>query len=174
MKRRWFEILMGLAAINPSPITAAALSPLSAAPAVPLASKPQPTFHINKLTTSIDGAIASRPQVLSRGPAENKLFFDASDSRRGLDDWALEDYVLVATIEGHLYALDRYSGATKWVLEGDGAAVRSVRTKYDANITEENAWTNKDAQPRWIVQPVEGGQLFLFDPEFGVLVSTFF
>lgn len=108
---------------------------------------------------------------MPRGPTENKLIFDSSDLRRGLDDWALEDYVLVATIEGNLYALDRYSGATKWILEGDGAAVRATGTKYDGNTTEDT-WTNNDTQPRWIVQPVEGGQLFLFDEQFGVLVST--
>jgi hypothetical protein len=36
--------------------------------------------------------------------------------------------------------------------------------------TTKKAW--KEQSPRWIVQPVEGGQLFLFDPEFGVLVRS--
>jgi hypothetical protein len=34
--------------------------------------------------------------------------------------------------------------------------------------------TNKtlvEREPRWIVQPVDGGQLYLFDKELGVLVS---
>jgi len=85
--------------------------------------------------------------------------------------------VLVATIEGDLFALDRYSGATKWVLDGNGAAVQSKHLKNEAPepTNSSNAQTDpiadNDQQPRWIVQPVEGGQLFLFDEEFGVLVT---
>lgn len=103
--------------------------------------------------------------------SEHKLIFDTSDARRSLDDWELEDYVLVATIEGSLYALDRRTGATRWVLEGGGPAVRSMGNENidtESVNTTKKAW--KEQQPRWIVQPVEGGQLFLFDPEFGVLV----
>lgn len=86
--------------------------------------------------------------------------------------------MLVATIEGDLFALDRYSGATKWVLDGNGAAVQSRHLKNEAAepSNSSNAHTepivDKDQQPRWIVQPVEGGQLFLFDEEFGVLVAS--
>ena len=164
MRRRWFEILMGLVAIRPPSSSAAAISSNPNLPS---------TFYINKPSTN-NGVIAAKPQIVPRAPVEHKLIFDASDSRRGLDDWELEDYVLVATIEGTLYALDRYSGATKWVLEGDGPAVRSARSTYfdpgSVNNTQDT-WGNKEQQLKWIVQPVEGGQLFLFDPEFGVLVS---
>jgi hypothetical protein len=166
MKRRWIEILMGLAAI-PSAAT------LSSSP-----NSRSTSFYINNrhpISTG-DRAIAPIQQIGPRGASEPRLIFDTSDSRRALDDWELEDYVLVATIEGSLYALDRYSGATKWVLDGNGPAVRSVGNKYDADSvnTTTHAWTTKEQQPpRWIVQPVEGGQLFLFDPQFGVLVSTF-
>ena len=162
---------MGLAAIQPSPSSAAALSPVPP-------SKSQSTFYINKPSiNNNNGDIAPRqqPQIVPRASPEHKVIFDTSDSRRALDDWELEDYVLVATIEGNLYALDRYSGATKWVLEGNGAAVRSVGNKYfsePVNETREQWMNSEEQQPRWIVQPVEGGQLFLFDPEFGVLVST--
>ena len=172
MRRRWVDILMGLAAIQPSLSSAAAIS--HATP------KTQSTFYINK--PSINNAeVAPRQQepqqITPRASGEHKLIFDTSDSRRALDDWELEDYVLVATIEGNLYALDRYSGATKWVLEGKEPAVRSVGNKYfsDAVNTTKEPWKDAEEQkPIWIVQPVEGGQLFLFDPEFGVLVRTRF
>jgi len=173
MRRRWFEVLLGLAVMQPSPSAVAAKSNPPA--------KQQSTFYVNKPTTAIggDGALAQRQRVLVETPrvaTEKKLIFDASDTRRGLDDWQLEDYVLVATIEGSLYALDRHSGATKWVLEGGGPAVRSMgsqRPDSDTVNTTNDAWTNaEEQQPRWIVQPVEGGRLFLFDPEFGVLVSS--
>jgi len=160
---------MGVAAIQPSLSSAAAISHPTP--------KPQSTFYINKPSgNNADVAPRQQPQqIVRRAPAEHKLIFDTSDSRRALDDWELEDYVLVATIEGNLYALDRYSGATKWVLEGKEPAVRSVGNKYfsDALNTTKEPWKEtEEQQPRWIVQPVEGGQLFLFDPEFGVLVQT--
>lgn len=179
MRRLWFEILMGLAAIQPSPSSAAAVSHHSFHSFSSPTTRRQSTFYINKPSTNDDGDIAPRvqQQVVPRGSAEHKLIFDTSDSRRALDDWELEDYVLVATIEGHLFALDRYSGATKWVLEGDGAAVRSVGNKYYSEPVNETRapWMNsEEQQPKWIVQPVEGGQLFLFDSEFGVLVRAIF
>jgi serine/threonine-protein kinase/endoribonuclease IRE1 len=159
--------LVGLAAIHPSLSSAAAIShPTPKTPS---------TFYINKPSINNADVASRQPQVVPRASAVHKLIFDTSDSRRALDDWELEDYVLVATIEGNLYALDRYSGATKWVLEGKEPAVRSVGNKYfsdTVNTTQEPRNGMEEQQPRWIVQPVEGGQLFLFDPEFGVLVRT--
>lgn len=165
MRRRWLELLMGLAAIHPSPSSAAAISHHTP--------KTQSTFYINKPSTSNADVAPRQQQIVPRATAEHKLIFDTSDSRRALDDWELQDYVLVATIEGNLYALDRYSGATKWVLEGKEPAVRSAGIKKFPDIvnkTKEPWKSTEEQQPRWIVQPVEGGQLFLFDPEFGVLV----
>lgn len=177
MRRLWLEILMGLAAIQPSPSSAAAISHHSFHSYSPT-TKPQLPFYINKPSTDDNGGIAPRvQQQVPRAPAEHKLIFDTSDSRRALDDWELEDYVLVATIEGRLFALDRYSGATKWVLEGDGAAVRSVGNKYFSepmNKTRAPLISTEEQQPKWIVQPVEGGQLFLFDSESGVIVCVVF
>ena len=173
MRRRWFELLMGLAAIQPS------LSSASAVPSNPTP-KPLSTFYINKQSSSgnnADVASKQQQQIVPRASGERKLMFDAADSRRALDHWELEDYVLVATVEGNLYALDRYSGATKWVLEGKEPAVRSMGSKRlsdNVNTTKEPLKNKEDQQPRWIVQPVEGGQLFLFDLEFGVIVKRIF
>jgi hypothetical protein len=175
MRRRLLDFLMGIAAaaMHPSPSSAAAVSVLNHAHHTQ--PPPQNTFYINKPANSdreIAAAARAQSAIPSRQQAERRLVFDASDSRTGLDDWVLEDYVLVATIEGNLYALDRYSGATRWVLDGQGAAVQAVGSRYfsDPLNTTKQSSSSTDQQPRWIVQPVEGGQLFLFDQEFGVLV----
>lgn len=165
---------MGLASLNPSSSTVAA-SP-------PSASKSQASFYLNTpstLSAETNRVVsAQHPQVVNtvRSQGEPRLIFETSDSRRGLDDWELEDFVLVATIEGSLYALDRHSGATKWVLEGGGPAVQAVgKSHYDPDPlnSTNGSWKTTERQPRWIVQPVEGGQLFVFDSEFGVLVVPF-
>jgi len=170
MKRRWFELLLGLGAVHSAAAT-------SASPSV----KQPLTFYVNKPPASApdsNRAIQTSVQSPRNAPgpqSERKLVFDAYDSRRALDDWDLEDYVLVATIEGSLYALDRQTGATKWKLEGNEPAVRTVgnsRGNPELVNNTEGSWAGSQ-QPRWIVQPVEGGQLFLFDPEFGVLVLIF-
>ena len=183
MRRRWFEIIMGLAAIqsSSSSTTAAARPPPPPPPLNPSSiadSQTTRTFYSNNPTIVTNGAIAAgRPQVIQapRPAVEHRLIFDTTDARGTLDDWELEDYVLVATIEGSLYALDRQSGATKWVLEGGEPAVRSMgNNPVDPDLanTTQGSWKTKEQQPRWIVQPVEGGQLFLFEPEFGVLVFS--
>ena len=180
MRRRWIDLLMGFAAAalhNPLPSSAAAVS---LAPTHTSPPAPQNTFYINRPANNANreviagdgrGGDHGRAQPGSQRPqAERRLVFDTSGSRTALDDWVLEDYVLVATIEGNLYALDRYSGATRWVLDGQGAAVQAVGSRYisdPANTTKEQS-----SSPRWIVQPVEGGQLFVFDQEFGVVVRS--
>jgi hypothetical protein len=150
MRRRWFEVLLGLAVL----------------PSTLLTSLTRSVSNTFVLSAEADDRALVTLQTLPKAPEEHRLIFDSSDSRRPLEDWLLEDYVLVATVEGSLYALDRYSGATKWVLKGDGAAVRSV-----GNITR-GSWREhgQPQSPRWIVQPAEGGQLFLFEPQFGVVV----
>jgi hypothetical protein len=174
MRRRLLELLMGIAAaaMHPSPSSAAAVSVLNHAHRTQ--PQPQNTFFNKPANSDREIAAAARAHnvIPSRQQAERRLVFDTSDSRTGLDDWVLEDYVLVATIEGNLHALDRYSGATQWVLDGQGAAVQAVGSRYfsDPLNTTKQSSSSSDQQPRWIVQPVEGGQLFLFDQEFGVLV----
>jgi len=129
------------------------------------------TVYLNKPSIQ-DAAVVQRPgqPVVDH----RRLITDTSDPRQPFDNWELEDYVLVATIEGSLYALDRYSGATKWVLEGERPAVSamwSTSIETPLNGTAEDP-VKSEEQPRWIVQPVEGGQLFLFDTELGVIVFS--
>lgn len=176
MKHRWLDLFLGLASIQSSLSSAfgAAVSP--------------PTLHSSQSMSDVKtpspvnekgGVFSPRLQISPRAvlPERKSVIFDASDTRRALDDWDLEDYVLVATIDGSLYALDRHSGATRWVIHGDGPVVRSGGTKYfDAepgNATN-NVRTGVEQRPIWIVQPVEGGQLFLFDEEFGLVVEFLF
>src|SRR5579862_4112572 len=104
MRRRWVEIIMGLAAIHSSSSTTAAV----AAPPPP---EPQPqtvsssisshasfysssssskrSFYSNDPAIITHGAIkAARPQLIQppRPSVEHRLVFDTSDSRGTLDD----------------------------------------------------------------------------------------
>jgi hypothetical protein len=109
-----------------------------------------------------------RVSEVKRSPfTENRLIFDTADSHGEFDDSTLEEFVLVATVEGDLYALDRRTGAIKWVLEGEQPAVQSVQ------MVDSQRNTSHHHQPQWIVQPVDGGQLFIFEDDMGLVVASY-
>jgi len=164
MRFRRFDILFALAAtLNHPPCSAAAI-PLSSPP------KPQSTFYINKPVHLARQVSSSASPGAPQAAAVHKLYVESSDSRTRLENWILEDFVLVPTVEGDLYALDRHTGATKWVLDGQGPAVQAVPIALAENATNETSTERVDQQARWIVEPVDGGQLYLFDKQFRLLV----
>jgi hypothetical protein len=171
MRLPWLDFLVALAAAIPrSPVSAAAIS-------LDRVTKPQDTFHIAR-SAHVERELVPSPTPstttpqLPASPEEKKLFVEAADARTRLENWVLEDYVLVPTVEGDLFSLDRHSGAMRWVLEG-GAAVQAEVHISDlaGNATNETSIGGHEQMPKWIVQPVDGGQLYLFDREFGVLVT---
>jgi len=172
--RKWFtEVLLCVASIlqhHSSASVSAALAPPSSIQST------KSTVYLNKPSIQEAGVAAKQP--VAKALSNHRLITDTSDPRQPFDNWELEDYVLVATIEGSLYALDRYSGATKWVLEGEQPAVSSLWSSTSVEHVQNGTGGNKEGflkreeQPRWIVQPVEGGQLFLFDSELGVIVCS--
>lgn len=70
---------------------------------------------------------------------------------RSLQDWEVEDFVLLATVDGTIHARDRKTGAPRWALEVPSSPMvesiyhRANRTQFD------------DSQPEddflWIVEP---------------------
>ncbi|GAO47110.1 hypothetical protein SAICODRAFT_23340 [Saitoella complicata NRRL Y-17804] len=98
---------------------------------------------------------------------------------RSIDDWELDDIVLISTVEGGLYALDRQSGRTRWILEGAGAAVRSTDVgEIMAMPTGVNTNTSPDSGSgtyvdpadgtAYIVEPQRDGHLYIFTPNSGL------
>lgn len=172
--RKWFtEVLLCLASLLQHQSSTSVSAVLHQASPI---QSTKSTVYLNKPSIQ-DAAIVQKPghPVVPKALGDHRrLITDTSDPRQPFDNWELEDYVLVATIEGSLYALDRYSGATKWVLEGERPAVSALLStplETHVNATAEDPLKSEE-QPRWIVQPVEGGQLFLFDSELGVIVLS--
>lgn len=76
---------------------------------------------------------------------------------RSLQDWEVEDFVLLATVDGHIHARDRYNGEEIWKIEGEPM----LTTTY--NNSEGHA--NLQDQPFvWIVEPTEDGALYVLLP----------
>jgi serine/threonine-protein kinase/endoribonuclease IRE1 len=78
-------------------------------------------------------------------------------SARSLHDWEVEDFVLLATIDGHIHARDRYNGEEIWELSGKPM----LETIYNTSTGK----TSPQDQPFvWIVEPREDGALYLLQP----------
>lgn len=87
---------------------------------------------------------------------------------RSLQDWEMEDFVLLATVNGHLQARDRKTGSMKWELESVTPVVET--TYHRQNNTKEQI---EDDNFLWIVEPSEEGALFRYHAELGLEVKGF-
>ncbi|KAH0558876.1 hypothetical protein GP486_004489, partial [Trichoglossum hirsutum] len=78
---------------------------------------------------------------------------------RSLQDWEVEDFVLLATVDGTIHARDRRTGAAKWALEADKPMVET--TYHRANRSANEGPTTED-DFLWIVEPSRDGSLYIY------------
>ncbi|PKY06066.1 hypothetical protein P168DRAFT_280913 [Aspergillus campestris IBT 28561] len=82
---------------------------------------------------------------------------------RSLQDWEVEDFVLLATVDGSIHARDRKTGASRWALEVPSSpAVESIyhRQKNQSSFDR----TQPEDDFIWIVEPSQGGSLYIYSP----------
>lgn len=92
---------------------------------------------------------------------------------RSLQDWEVEDFVLLATVDGSIHARDRKTGAPRWALEVPSSPMvesiyhRANRTRG----TGPDRLRSIDAEPAtseddfiWIVEPSRDGSLYIYSP----------
>lgn len=92
---------------------------------------------------------------------------------RSLGDWEVEDFVLLATVDGDLYASDRNTGKEIWRLEVEQPMIETKQ--YRTNIST----LDEDYDPVdhyiWAVEPNRDGGLYVWIPDAGMgLVRTGF
>ncbi|KAJ5787648.1 KEN domain ribonuclease activator [Penicillium paradoxum] len=81
---------------------------------------------------------------------------------RSLQDWEVEDFVLLATVDGTIHARDRKTGAARWALEVPSSPVvesiyhRANRSSFDDTEPEDDFL--------WIVEPSQDGSLYIYSP----------
>ncbi len=75
---------------------------------------------------------------------------------RSLQDWEVEDFVLLATVDGHIHARDRYNGKEIWELAGKPMLETIYNTSDKASIAGQDFL--------WIVEPREDGALYILSP----------
>ncbi|RKF56761.1 Serine/threonine-protein kinase/endoribonuclease IRE1 [Golovinomyces cichoracearum] len=82
---------------------------------------------------------------------------------RSLRDWEVEDFVLLATVDGTLHARDRYTGKEKWHISYEKPMVQinhyprpsKFGEKYNATIIDDYLW---------IVEPSRDGTVYIYRP----------
>lgn len=98
-------------------------------------------------------------QISSRNTHSQALQLQA----RSLQDWEVEDFVLLATVDGTIHARDRKTGAPRWALEVPSSPM--VETIYHAaNRTDiSSSDRQREDDLLWIVEPSRDGNLFIFN-----------
>lgn len=80
-------------------------------------------------------------------------------SARSLQDWEVEDFVLLATVDGSIHARDRTTGIPRWELHVDRPMVET--TYYPQNKSK-----GEDSKPEygflWIVEPSRDGDIYVY------------
>lgn len=81
---------------------------------------------------------------------------------RSLQDWEVEDFVLLATVDGSIHARDRKTGSPRWALEVPSSPMvesvyhRANRSSFDSTQPEDDFI--------WIVEPSQDGSLYIYSP----------
>ncbi|KAM7192149.1 hypothetical protein V8F20_008984 [Naviculisporaceae sp. PSN 640] len=115
-------------------------------------------------------AHAVAPELSVRAPGSSLAKADSSYGvgglsphiARSLEDWELKDFVLLATVDGDLYASNRKDGKERWHLKADHPMVETIHFRANHSAVDE------DYDPidhyLWVVEPTRDGELYLWRP----------
>lgn len=80
---------------------------------------------------------------------------------RSLQDWEVENFVLLATVDGSIYARDRDSGRELWKFHSERPM---VETTYHRHNESDSKAKRRQDDYMWIVEPNEDGSLYVLIP----------
>jgi serine/threonine-protein kinase/endoribonuclease IRE1 len=85
---------------------------------------------------------------------------------RNLKDWDVEDFVLLATVDGTLHARERKKGVKKWDLKLGGLEPMVQTTYYRRNRSsvEEDFETMPIDNYLWAIEPSRDGSIYIYQP----------
>ncbi|KAI9850564.1 MAG: bifunctional endoribonuclease/protein kinase ire1 [Thelocarpon superellum] len=106
---------------------------------------------------SLHTAVRAPPDRSTVKPAGLSSLLNA----RSLQDWEVEDFVLLATVDGTIHARDRKTGAPRWALEVDRPMVETTYHRH--NRSAGGAYRPED-DFLWIVEPNRDGSLYIYTP----------
>lgn len=109
---------------------------------------------------SVRAPSSSRHQKLSGSSASG---LTSPQHARSLEDWEVEDFVLLATVDGDLFANDRKTGKELWHLQVDQPMVETIHHRTNKSVLDE------DFSPVdhyiWAIEPTRDGGVYVWVPE---------
>ena len=104
-----------------------------------------------------DNAAVRAPSGSSSAPLAPSL--DA----RSIQDWNVEDIVLLATVDGSIHARDRKTGAPRWALDvPNSPMVESIYHRSNRSALEQ---VRPEEDFLWIVEPSKDGSIYVYRPQ---------
>lgn len=97
-------------------------------------------------------------------PSHPTAGLSSSQPARSLEDWEVEDFVLLATVDGKLHARDRRTGKAKWALEVDKPMVETTYYKRNRSSVDEEYDPVSIDDYLWIVEPSNDGSIYIYRP----------
>lgn len=140
--------------------------------------------HINNNHNDADDASAlatvapDHPVRATNSPRQlTSILADAGlsspQSARSLERWEVGDFVLLATVDGHLYAVGKETGEERWQVLVEEPAVETIHHRPNNSLLDENNRHPLD-EYIWAVEPSLNGPVYVWQPSgFGTgLVDT--
>lgn len=79
---------------------------------------------------------------------------------RSLQDWEVEDFVLLATVDGSIHARNRRTGAPKWRLDVDRPMVETTYHGHKDSLLD---GFKPEYDFLWIVEPSRDGDIYIYN-----------
>ena len=79
---------------------------------------------------------------------------------RSLRDWEVEDFILLATVDGSIHARDRKTGAPRWELEVDKSMVETTYHPRNKSLPEDSS---SEHDFIWIIEPSKDGDIYIYN-----------
>ena len=89
----------------------------------------------------------------------------ARQQARSLQDWQVEDIILLATVDGGLHARDRKTGAYRWEWEADRSMVETTYHSRNRSTADDLVRLEDTI---WIVEPSQDGEIYVYNPGSGL------
>ena len=111
---------------------------------------------------SNDAAVRAPPAQWSS--AQSSAGLASRHPARSLQDWQVEDIILLATVDGKLHARDRGTGAPRWELDTSDM-VQVITHPHNKTYTEDG---QEVPEAHFVVEPIEDGAMYAIIPDAGL------
>ncbi|KAL8720839.1 MAG: hypothetical protein Q9225_002356 [Loekoesia sp. 1 TL-2023] len=95
----------------------------------------------------------------ARGPGSS-AGISSPHIARSLQDWEVEDFILLATVDGSIHARDRKTGAARWELQVDKPMVETIYHPQNESLLDP---TRPEYDFLWIVEPSRDGDIYIYN-----------